>query len=66
MHLIYVAALAKMIVGLVLQYTMAQLSTQARNLPRAGSSLLVLTSGNVDENLFVLPPAHLYLLHLTI
>ena len=36
---------------LVVQYELAQLSTTARKLPRAGSSLLVLTSGNVDENL---------------
>lgn len=36
---------------LVVQYELAQLSTTARNLPRAGAALLVLTSGNVDENL---------------
>ncbi|KAI3322595.1 NAD+ synthase [Xylariaceae sp. AK1471] len=36
---------------LVLQYMLAQLATTARKSPRAGSPLLVLTSGNVDENL---------------
>lgn len=36
---------------LVVSYELAQLSTQARGLPRAGASLLVLGSGNVDENL---------------
>lgn len=36
---------------LVVQYELAQLSSTARNLPRAGAALLVLTSGNVDENL---------------
>lgn len=36
---------------MVVQYELAQLSTQARGLPRAGASLLVLSSGNVDENL---------------
>ncbi|SPO06045.1 related to Glutamine-dependent NAD(+) synthetase [Cephalotrichum gorgonifer] len=36
---------------MVTQYTFAQLVTTARGLPRAGSALLVLTSGNVDENL---------------
>lgn len=36
---------------MVVQYTLAQLVTTARQLPRAGSALLVLTSGNVDENL---------------
>ncbi|KAH7324480.1 glutamine-dependent NAD(+) synthetase [Stachybotrys elegans] len=36
---------------LVVSYELAQLSTQARGLPRAGSALLVLGSGNVDENL---------------
>ncbi|KAJ8126376.1 hypothetical protein O1611_g7262 [Lasiodiplodia mahajangana] len=36
---------------LVTQYSLAQLATTARQLPRAGSALLVLTSGNVDENL---------------
>jgi len=33
---------------LVISYELAQLSTQARGLPRAGASLLVLGSGNVD------------------
>lgn len=32
---------------MVTQYTFAQLATTARNLPRAGSALLVLSSGNV-------------------
>ncbi|KIV87672.1 NAD+ synthetase [Exophiala sideris] len=36
---------------MVLAYYMAQLSTTARKMPRAGSSLLVLSSGNVDEAL---------------
>jgi NAD+ synthase (glutamine-hydrolysing) len=36
---------------LVAQYMLAQLATTARKLPRAGAALLVLTSGNVDENL---------------
>ncbi|KAI1330963.1 NAD+ synthase [Xylariaceae sp. FL0255] len=36
---------------LVAQYTLAQLATTARKTARAGSALLVLTSGNVDENL---------------
>ncbi|KAK1764720.1 glutamine-dependent NAD(+) synthetase [Phialemonium atrogriseum] len=36
---------------MVISYSLAQLSTTARNLPRAGSALLVLGSGNVDENL---------------
>ncbi|ODA77736.1 hypothetical protein RJ55_06338 [Drechmeria coniospora] len=36
---------------MVVQYTLAQLVTTARKLPRAGSALLVLTSGNVDEAL---------------
>jgi NAD+ synthase (glutamine-hydrolysing) len=36
---------------LVVSYELAQLSTTARQLPRAGSALLVLGSGNVDENL---------------
>ncbi|KAL2433585.1 Glutamine-dependent NAD(+) synthetase [Exophiala dermatitidis] len=36
---------------MVVQYSLAQLATTARKLPRAGSALLVLTSGNVDENL---------------
>lgn len=36
---------------LVTQYSLAQLATTARKLPRAGAALLVLTSGNVDENL---------------
>ncbi|KAI1822843.1 NAD+ synthase [Xylaria intraflava] len=36
---------------LVVQYSLAQLATTARKLPRAGVALLVLTSGNVDENL---------------
>jgi NAD+ synthase (glutamine-hydrolysing) len=34
---------------MVIAYSLAQLSTTARNLPRAGSTLLVLGSGNVDE-----------------
>ncbi|KEZ41309.1 hypothetical protein SAPIO_CDS7409 [Scedosporium apiospermum] len=36
---------------MVVQYSLAQLATTARNLPRAGTPLLVLSSGNVDENL---------------
>lgn len=36
---------------MVVQYELAQLSTTARKLPRAGAALLVLGSGNVDENL---------------
>ncbi|KAL0934142.1 glutamine-dependent NAD(+) synthetase [Colletotrichum truncatum] len=36
---------------LVVQYELAQLSTTARGLSRAGAALLVLGSGNVDENL---------------
>lgn len=32
---------------MVVQYTLAQLATTARKLPRAGAALLVLTSGNV-------------------
>ncbi|KAI8627142.1 NAD+ synthase [Xylariaceae sp. FL1651] len=36
---------------LVTQYMLAQLTTTARDTPRRGSALLVLTSGNVDENL---------------
>lgn len=36
---------------LVVAYELAQLSTTARNTPRKGASLLVLGSGNVDENL---------------
>ncbi|KAI0444889.1 NAD+ synthase [Xylaria telfairii] len=36
---------------LVTQYMLAQLATTARDTPRKGSALLVLTSGNVDENL---------------
>ncbi|KAM4058114.1 carbon-nitrogen hydrolase [Hirsutella rhossiliensis] len=36
---------------MVVAYELAQLSTQARGLPRAGAALLVLGSGNVDENL---------------
>ncbi|TRX97566.1 hypothetical protein FHL15_001321 [Xylaria flabelliformis] len=36
---------------LVTQYMLAQLATTARDTPRRGSALLVLTSGNVDENL---------------
>ncbi|KAF2672462.1 NAD+ synthase [Microthyrium microscopicum] len=36
---------------MVISYEYAQLSTTARKLPRAGASLLVVTSGNVDENL---------------
>lgn len=36
---------------MVASYELAQLSTTARKLPRAGSSLLVLTSNNVDEAL---------------
>jgi NAD+ synthase (glutamine-hydrolysing) len=38
---------------MVIAYSLAQLSTTARNLPRAGAALLVLGSGNVDE---VRPP----------
>ncbi len=34
---------------MVVAYELAQLSTTARNLPRAGAALLVLGSGNVDE-----------------
>lgn len=41
---------------LVVSYELAQLSTQARGLPRAGASLLVLGSGNVDGKL--LPNNH--------
>ena len=36
---------------MVVAYEMAQLSTTARKLPRAGASLLVLSSNNVDEAL---------------
>ncbi|KAH8816657.1 hypothetical protein F5884DRAFT_896414 [Xylogone sp. PMI_703] len=36
---------------LVVAYELAQLSTTARKTPRAGAALLVLGSGNVDENL---------------
>ncbi|RSL85308.1 hypothetical protein CEP51_003421 [Fusarium floridanum] len=36
---------------MVIAYSLAQLSTTARGLPRAGAALLVLGSGNVDENL---------------
>ncbi|KAK5061419.1 hypothetical protein LTR84_007962 [Exophiala bonariae] len=36
---------------MVIAYEMAQLSTTARKLPRAGASLLVVSSGNVDEAL---------------
>lgn len=36
---------------MVVQYELAQLATTARKLPRSGAALLVLTSGNVDENL---------------
>lgn len=36
---------------MVVSYELAQLSTTARETPRAGASLLVLGSGNVDENL---------------
>ena len=36
---------------MVVSYELAQLSTTARKLPRAGAALLVLGSGNVDENL---------------
>lgn len=36
---------------MVVAYELAQLSTTARNTPRKGASLLVLGSGNVDENL---------------
>lgn len=36
---------------LVVAYELAQLSTTARNTPRKGAALLVLGSGNVDENL---------------
>jgi len=34
---------------MIVAYELAQLSTTARNLPRAGAVLLVLGSGNVDE-----------------
>ena len=34
---------------MVISYSLAQLSTTARKMPRAGSALLVLGSGNVDE-----------------
>jgi hypothetical protein len=34
---------------MVVSYELAQLSTTARKLPRAGAALLVLGSGNVDE-----------------
>lgn len=34
---------------MVISYSIAQLSTTARKMPRAGSALLVLGSGNVDE-----------------
>ena len=40
---------------MVLQYELAQLSTTARKLPRAGGALLVLGSGNVDEYVPSLP-----------
>jgi NAD+ synthase (glutamine-hydrolysing) len=36
---------------MVIAYEMAQLSTSARKMPRAGASLLVLSSANVDEAL---------------
>ncbi|KAK3330777.1 glutamine-dependent NAD(+) synthetase [Apodospora peruviana] len=36
---------------MVVAYELAQLSTTARKLPRVGASLLVLSSGNVDETL---------------
>jgi NAD+ synthase (glutamine-hydrolysing) len=36
---------------MVTAYNLAQLSTTARKLPRAGAALLVLGAGNVDENL---------------
>jgi NAD+ synthase (glutamine-hydrolysing) len=36
---------------MIVTYELAQLSTTARNLPRAGAALLVLASGNVDEML---------------
>lgn len=36
---------------MVIAYELAQLSTSARKTPRAGASLLVLSSGNVDEAL---------------
>lgn len=36
---------------MVVAYELAQLSTQARGLPRAGAALLVLGSGNVDGEL---------------
>ncbi|KAI5464958.1 NAD+ synthase [Mariannaea sp. PMI_226] len=36
---------------MVVAYELAQLSTTARKLPRAGASLLVVSSGNVDEAL---------------
>ncbi|KAH6609920.1 NAD+ synthetase [Trichoderma cornu-damae] len=35
---------------MVIAYSLAQLSTTARKLPRAGAALLVLGSGNVDED----------------
>jgi NAD+ synthase (glutamine-hydrolysing) len=44
-----VQARSRMVVG----YELAQLSTTARKLPRAGASLLVLGSGNVDEVSFL-------------
>jgi NAD+ synthase (glutamine-hydrolysing) len=39
---------------MVIAYSLAQLSTTARDLPRAGSALLVLGSGNVDEVILLL------------
>lgn len=46
-----VQARSRMVIG----YELAQLSTTARKLPRAGASLLVLGSGNVDEVRFIFP-----------
>lgn len=49
---------------LVVSYELAQLSTQARSLPRAGASLLVLGSGNVDgthNTLCRYPPSSIYI-----
>lgn len=48
---------------MVVSYELAQLSTTARKLPRAGAALLVLGSGNVDEILrgyctFQCPPSN--------
>lgn len=41
---------------MVVQYSLAQLATTARKLPRAGSALLVLTSGNVVSVDRIRPP----------